>query len=159
MLIAVGGLLAWCGYVWMEFGDPRVWMQAQAGWNQTGGPSTWFKLAYFDTLVHGTRPFAFVLTVQAVMCLTALALLPRVRRAFGWGYLSYSLVALVIPLIGTKDFMGTGRYVLAAFPVVAVAGMILAGYPRRAATAAVLTVLTIGLVGASSLFAVGRFIA
>jgi hypothetical protein len=82
-----------------------------------------------------------------------------VQRAFGWGYLSYSLVALVVPLIGTKDFMGTGRYVLAAFPVFAVAGMILAGARGRAPTPAVLIVLAIGLVGAGSLFAVGRFVA
>jgi hypothetical protein len=93
------------------------------------------------------------------MGLIALALLPRVQRTFGWGYLCYSLVVLVIPLIGTKDFMGTGRYVLAAFPVLAVAGMMLAGSRRRAPTSAVLAVLAIGLVGASSLFAVGRFIA
>jgi len=58
VLIAVGGLLAWCGYVWMEFGHPLVWMQEQAGWDQAGGPATWFKLAYLDTLRHGTRPFA-----------------------------------------------------------------------------------------------------
>jgi len=134
-------------------------VQAQAGWDQASGPTTWFKFAYFDTLMHGTRPFAFVLTVQAVMCLIALALLPWVQRAFGWGYLSYSLVVLLIPLIGTKDFMGVGRYALAAFPVVAVAGTILAGSRLRALTPTVLTVLAIGLVGASSLFALGRIIA
>jgi len=41
------------------------------------------------------------------------------------------VVVLVIPLIGTKDFMGTGRYVLVAFPVIAAAGDFLAGVRHR----------------------------
>ena len=43
-------------------------------------------------------------------------------RRFGWGYAAYAAVVIAIPIIGTKDFMGTGRYVLAAFPVIAAAG-------------------------------------
>ncbi len=58
-------------------------------------------------------------------------LLRRVHRRFGWGYLAYAAVVLAIPIIGTKDFMGTGRYVLVAFPVMAAAGD-LPGHHRRA---------------------------
>ena len=71
----------------------------------------------------GPWSIALLLTLQALACLAAvLLLLPRVRRLFGWGYLAYAAVVLAIPIIGTKDFMGTGRYVLAAFPVIAAAG-------------------------------------
>ena len=65
------------------------------------------------------------------MCLLAVLLLPRVCRLFGWGYLAYAVVVLAIPIIGTKDFMGTGRYVLAAFPVIAAAGQFLADRRRQ----------------------------
>ena len=42
-------------------------------------------------------------------------------------------MVLAIPIIGTKDFMGTGRYVLAAFPVIAAAGEFLATRRQLAA--------------------------
>jgi len=60
------------------------------------------------------------------LCLAAILLLRRVWRRFGWGYTAYAVVVLVIPILGTKDFMGTGRYVLVAFPVLAAAGDYLA---------------------------------
>jgi hypothetical protein len=40
----------------------------------------------------------------------------RAWKRFGWGYGVYSFALLVIPIIGTKDFQGAGRYLLAAFP-------------------------------------------
>ena len=51
---------------------------------------------------------------------------PAVARRFGWGYAGYVLVVMGIPLLGTKDFMSCGRYLLAAFPVFAVVGLGLA---------------------------------
>ena len=45
------------------------------------------------------------------MCVLAVATAAAVRRFFGWGYCAYAVVVLAIPLIGTKDFKGTGRYV------------------------------------------------
>ena len=67
-------------------------------------------------------------------------LLRRVWRLFGWGYLAFAAVVLLIPLLGTKDFMGTGRYVLVAFPVIAAAGDFLAGVRHRWVRVAVLGV-------------------
>ena len=58
-------------------------------------------------------------------------LVRRVWQRFGWGYAAYTAVVLLIPILGTKDFMGTGRYVLAAFPVMAAAGDYLAGLRHR----------------------------
>jgi len=48
-----------------------------------------------------------------------------VWRRFGCGYTAYTVVSLAIPIIGTKDFMGSGRYVLAAYPVMAAAAVVL----------------------------------
>ena len=50
-----------------------------------------------------------LLTVQALAGLGAVLLLGRVWRRFGWGYTVYCVIVLVIPIVGTKDFMGLGR--------------------------------------------------
>ncbi len=35
----------------------------------------------------------------------------------GWGYGIYVAVVVGMPVLSTKDFMGVGRYLIAAFPV------------------------------------------
>jgi hypothetical protein len=96
-----------------------------------------------------------LLTLQALACLAAVLLLRRVWRRFGWGYLAYSVVVLAIPLIGTKDFMGTGRYVLAAFPVIAAAGEYLVTTERRWVRPVTLTTCAVLLVVLTALYARG----
>ena len=85
----------------------------------------------------------------------AVLLLPRVQRLFGWGYLAYCVVVLAIPIIGTKDFMGTGRYVLAAFPVIAAAGDFLATRRQRWVRPVALGLLGLGLIAATAAFSMG----
>ncbi|MDQ6714784.1 MAG: hypothetical protein M3Z83_01575, partial [Actinomycetota bacterium] len=58
-------------------------------------------------------------------------LLPRIRRHFGWGYAVYTAVVIAIPIVGTKDFMGCGRYLLVAFPAFALVGHLLAERTKR----------------------------
>ena len=65
------------------------------------------------------------------------------------------MIVLVIPIVGTKDFMGLGRYVLAAFPVFAAAGDALAGSRYRWHRPAVLGLSTVLLLVATALFAQG----
>ena len=157
VLVSGLGLLAWCIYLWAEFGDPIAFatVQEAPGWYQQGGPHTWFKVVYVGTMLFGPLDNAIKLTAQAIMCLLAILLLPRVFRLFGWGYLAYAVVVLAIPIIGTKDFMGTGRYVLAAFPVIAAAGEFLAGRQRTWIRPLVLAVLGIGLMVATAFFSMG----
>jgi hypothetical protein len=154
VLISILGLLGWCGYLWVQFGDPLAWLAVQEapGWSQGSGPKTLFKIGYLDTMRNGPFGVAFRLTAQALMCLIAILLMRRVFRLFGWGYLAYAAVVLAIPLIGTKDFMGTGRYVLAAFPVIAAAGHLLANLPNRWARPVVLALLGAGLIAATATF-------
>jgi hypothetical protein len=133
VLVSGTGLLAWTVFLWLEFGNPLAFVEVESapGWNQGVGPRTWFKITYLGTLVRGPYSVALLLTLQALACLAAVLLLRRVHRRFGWGYLAYSAVVLAIPILGTKDFMGTGRYVLVAFPVMAAAGDLLATTERR----------------------------
>ena len=157
VLLSGAGLAAWCAYLWIEFGNPLAFVEVESapGWNQGVGPKTWFKITYAGTLIKGPYDIAALLTLQALACLLAVLLLRRVWRRFGWGYLAYAFVVLLIPILGTKDFMGTGRYVLVAFPALAAAGDFLTASPRRwlrpvaLLTSAVLLVLLTSLFGRS----------
>jgi hypothetical protein len=157
VLLAWLGLIGWCWYLWVRFGDPLAFQAVQAapGWYQGAGPKTWFKVVYAGTLLKGPPDVAIRLTAQAIMVLIALLLRRRVWRLFGWGYLAYSVVVLAIPMIGTKDFMGTGRYVLAAFPVIAAGGHVLATTRHRWVRPLVLILFGAGLLLATFVVASG----
>jgi hypothetical protein len=155
VLCSLVGLAGWCGYLWFWFGDPLAFLTVQAapGWDQGSGPTTWFKVTYLLAVVH--RVPVRLLTAQALAGLGAVLLLGRVYRRFGWGYTVYSVIVLVIPIVGTKDFMGLGRYVLAAFPAFAAAGDALAGSRHRWHGPAVLGLSAVLLIVATALFAQG----
>jgi len=128
VLLSGAGLAGWCVYLWIAFGNPLAFIAVESapGWDQGVGPHTWFKVSYVEEVLRGPLAHGRLLTLQALGCLVAVLLLRRVWRLFGWGYLAYALVVVAIPILGTDDFMGTGRYVLVAFPVVAAAGELLA---------------------------------
>ncbi|MBU4335553.1 MAG: hypothetical protein KJ548_03180, partial [Actinobacteria bacterium] len=131
VLLAFGGLAAWMTYLWAAFGNPLAFVETESapGWDQGVGPATWFKVAFFDALVNGHWGLRLNLGLQALVCLVVVLLVPRVARRFGWGYAAYTAVVIAIPILGTKDFMGSGRYALAAFPALAAAGDWLAERP------------------------------
>ena len=139
VLASLGGLGAWCTYLWLRFGDPLAFaaVQKAPGWNQGSGPGTWFKYSFFEQIFRVGRTDVTKLVIQALVTVVALALVPAVFRRFGAGYGVFTLMAVLVPAISTKDFMGMGRYLLAAFPCFAVGGSLLADRPavRRAAIA------------------------
>lgn len=157
VLVSGLGLAGWCLYLWLEFGNPLAFVEVESapGWNQGVGPRTWFKVVYLGTLLKGPHDVALLLTLQAVACLCAVLLLRRVQRLFGWGYAAFTAVVLLIPILGTKDFMGTGRYVLVAFPVLAAAGDFLATRRRPWVAPVVLVVSGVLLVVLTYLFGRG----
>lgn len=150
VLLAFGGLVLWMVYLAASFGDPLAFVETESspGWDQGVGPHTWFKVAFLGTIRHGYWSMAANLVPQALACLLVVLLIPRVARRFGWGYAAYTAVVIAIPILGTKDFMGAGRYALAAFPALGAAGDWLAERPRWVSAvviglmAAVMVVLT-----------------
>ena len=132
VLASLGGLGAWCTYLWVRFGDPFAFaaVQRAPGWNQGSGPGTWFKQSFFEQIFRAGRTDVTKLVLQAVLTVLALALIPLVFRRFGWGYGAFALAAVALPALSTKDFMGMGRYLLAAFPCFAVGAELLAPRPR-----------------------------
>jgi hypothetical protein len=64
---------------------------------------------------------------NALAALVALCLVPVVFRRFGIGYGVFALLAVFGAAVSTRDFVGMGRYALAAFPCFAAAGDLLFG--------------------------------
>ena len=118
VLVSGAGLLVRGVYRRVKFDNPPTFIEVQSapGGDQGVGPRTWFRARYLDTLNHGTAQASGLLTAQGVACLCAVLLLRRVWRRYGWGYAVYTALVLAIPIIGTKGFMGTGRYILAGTP-------------------------------------------
>jgi hypothetical protein len=157
VLVSLAGVGAWCAYLWHRFGDPLAFSTVQAAWGQQSGPVTWLKRDFFAALVR--RPadlYTVGLVLQlAVAVLVALAV-PAVGRRFGWRYAAYVAVVVALPVIGSQDFQGTGRYMLGAFPAFALAGVLLAARDglRRLVLPASATVLVVF----TALFANGRYL-
>ena len=130
ILLALSGLLLYIGYLWWTFGDPFAFATAEAapGWDQEPGPKVWFKVAWFRRLFQLSDDVGYfsLATVQGVLALFLIGLVPMIVKRFGWAYGLYTFVILGFPLVGSKDFQGLGRYSLAAFPAFAVLGEVLA---------------------------------
>ena len=145
VLLGLVGFGLWALYLDSRFGDPLLFAKIQGapGWDQGDGPRTWFKVALVnqwrmvpqwigDTLqpppgLPGYSPWSSLvytagITFQALLVLGAFLLVPRIWRRIGWGYAVYVVAVMGIPLLGSKDFQGTGRYLLAAIPCFAVVG-------------------------------------
>jgi len=150
VLLSLGGLFAWMGYLGSSFGNPIAFQSVQQapGWDQGSGPHTWFKVTFLQRLVRlpgygqdwlsGTGGidawkdtlYTVGLLSQALLMMAFVALVVVVWRRIGWGYAVYAVAVLAVPLAGSKDFQGIGRYLLAAFPCVAAAGVLLVDRPR-----------------------------
>src|SRR3712207_4977617 len=146
LLLAPGGLLAYMGYLWVRFGDPLLFYSAQKSWGrQAAGPldtvgrawasavegagglldlGLWAHPALSKVANHlagAGNFFNLAIFVFAVVVLLAgLRELPLSLIVYG--------LLLVVPatLFGTPEspLMGTPRYVLVAFPIFIVLGLL-----------------------------------
>ncbi len=157
ILVSAAGLGAYSFFLARRFGHPFLFAEVEKYWGQGAGPHTWLKVEFFNGVTNfGDPPSWLAYVAHPVVVIVALAFVPRVFRRFGWGYGVFSLLAVGLAAFSTKDFFGSGRYVLAAFPCFAAAAEMLVTHPRLRAwslgmSAAALMVLT-------SLFARGSYI-
>ncbi len=160
VLLSVLGLVGYAAYLGLAFGDPLAFFHAESapGWDQGSGPRVWAKVPFWGSLLKG-QPIAVILLPQAVACLGAALLIPLIKRRLGWGYAAYTAVLIAMPILGTKDFMGAGRYLLNAFPVFAGFGILLAESASPTVRRAVLSISAVALLGAAYLFGRGVEIA
>ena len=132
VLLSLAGLGSYCLFLWHLVGDALAFVTVQAapGWNQGAGPKTWIKYEFFANVIRGERSEGLRLTVEALMCLLFLIAIPFVAKRIGAAYTAYTAVIIGIPLIGSSTMQGFGRYLLSAFPVFAIGGMLLADRAR-----------------------------
>lgn len=150
VLIAPMGLIGWSAFLWARFDDPFAYSTVQEAWDQAEGPHTWFKIGFGGQLLHGVDTgYRFGILVQALVTVVALVAVPFVARRLGAAYGAYTLMAITLAAFATKDFQGMGRYMLGAFPLFGLAGVLLSERPRVRvpvlATAA--TLLMVGAFG------------
>ncbi len=155
-VLAATGFLLYLLYLWRTFGEPFAFVKVQSapGWDQMPGWRTWFKVRWFQGFSSSMKPGDFLRLVgHAAFTLGALALVwPTVRR-LGWGYGLYSAATVGLPALSSKDFMGMGRYLLAAFPLFVTLALMLRERPRLRlgvmATSGVLMILLAVAYGAA----------
>ncbi len=178
--LSAAGLAAWMFYLWSSFGSATAFAEVEAapGWDQAAGPRTWFKITYLQHIHHlpeylndaffagpsasDPKPwtnavYTLGIMFQSVLVLAALLAVPVVLRRLGMAYAVYTSIVVAIPLLGSKDFQGTGRYLLAAFPAFLVAGRALEDRPR--ARVAVWAVSGLLLAVWTSAYARGYYVA
>ena len=136
VLLSFAGIGSYCVFLWGRVGDPLAFntVQSAPGWNQGTGPKTWIKYSFFADVIRGDHSYGVRLVVEALLCLLFIIAIPLVAKRIGAAYAVYTSVIIGIPLIGTSTMQGFGRYLLSAFPVFAVGGVLLAerAKPRRA---------------------------
>jgi len=178
VLLSLGGLVGWMAYQWSTFGDPLLFSRIQSAWGQETGLGTLFKVDLFDRLqavpchTHGWLTgevttcgsnqgsdllYTLGLVLQGGLLLAGLAAIPWVVRRFGVAYGVYTGLVLAPALLGSQDFQGAGRYLLAAFPLFALAGVALCDRPAlRRVAVPISIVLAVVL---TSLYARGYYVA
>ncbi|MFN0064072.1 MAG: hypothetical protein ACKVPX_16310 [Myxococcaceae bacterium] len=133
LLFAGAGLLAYAVYLGQAFGDPLAFAHVQSapGWDQSPGWRTWLKVTWFRALFPRAAPLVAIRLVgHAVVTLVMLALVVPIGRRLSWGYAAYVAVAMGLPALSSKDFMGMGRYALAGFPAFLALSLLLLRRPE-----------------------------
>jgi len=160
LLLAPAGLASFCAFLWIRFGRPFAFLDTAGarGWDQPPGFHTWLKVHWVKAMWHGPWMSGHVghLALNALATVIVVAFIPRVFRRLGPGYGVFVVVAVILTAVSTKDFVGMGRYTLAAFPCFAVAAELLCRRPRL--LWATLAVSALGLAVLTELHARGSIV-
>jgi len=173
ILLSGLGFAGWCTYLWVAWGSPTIFADIEGvpGWDQPQGPATWFKTAWLTDVSHlssaisgrflNADPLIYTLdiTFQGLLSIGALCLIPLVIRRIGWSYAVYVFGVVALPLLGTKDWQGTGRYMLAAWPVFAALALWMVETERRTLRTAILALSAVALVFLTSAYSRGYYLA
>jgi hypothetical protein len=179
VLLSVGGIVTWSAYQGIRWGNPLLFtdIEGAPGWDQPVGPRTWFKVSFLQRLHHLPRwlndsisvshsqsphawsesVYTLSILLQALLVLGAIVLIRVIWRRIGWGYAGYVITIVAIAGVGTKDFLGAGRYLIGAFPLFAALALVLTDRPKT--RVAVLSVSGLLLAVLASAYARGYYLA
>jgi len=156
VLLSFGGFGAYSFYLWRTFNSPLLFLEAGKLWNNDAGLATILKSGTAEMFADSPHSLRFGLALQMCIFAAAVAITPKVVRTFGWAYGAYSALVLFTVLLGRRDFYGSGRYVLAGFPLFAVAGMLFEKRPVLGQRLAGISVAL--LAGITTMWVVGQWI-
>lgn len=142
--LAGTGAAAFMLFQWVRFGDPLAFAHVQAapgwenltGWHSISKIEVWQGLAD-DWLDSGNQ----IRFLHGLVALLGLSLAVPIWRRLSKAYALYVAVAIGMPLVSSRDFMGLGRYCMAAFPVFVMLALLLEERPRLRWAYAILSAL------------------
>ncbi|WP_224364613.1 mannosyltransferase family protein [Hyalangium versicolor] len=128
------GFLSYVLYLRQTFGEPFAFVETQGspGWDQAPGWNTWLKVHWFHVVfLEGNNAEVILRYVtHALLTVLGLVLVKPTVRLLGWGYGLFILALVGLQAVGTKDFMGSGRYLISAFPLFLTLALLLRERPR-----------------------------
>ena len=154
--LSVAGLIGWMAYLWFVLATrspsptrspPRLGPGCRTT-NVVQGRVRRADAA--RTVGHQGDPFA-----QFFVCLLAVLAIPQVFRRFGWGYLTYAVIVLGIPLVGSKGLLGMWPLRDDGVPGLRGPGALLDQQPRRWIRVAVPAVSALALLVATFFYGLG----
>lgn len=127
LALSLTGYAAYMVFLQAKFDNAFAFVEAEAapGWDNTNDPHAWFKVEFFERIFdypNGGKGYTLSIILHALVGVGALLLAWPVARRFGWGYGVFVALVMAIPLLGSKDFQGLGRYAMSAFPIFGVLG-------------------------------------
>lgn len=158
--LAGAGLAAYALFLWQRFGDLLAFVHVQSapGWDHLAGASSYLKLPFWEMLAGApTGSGALLRLLNAALAIMAFACAIPMWRRWSRGYAVYVAVAVGMPLISSKDFMGLGRYAMAAFPSFVMLSQLLE--PRPGLRRVLMVASWVGLALLTIAFAAGQFVA
>lgn len=155
--LSILGLVAFMVFLGERFGDPLAFVKAQSGWHQEPGLATLFKLPFFERVMAARSYGDFGLPLlHAALAVAFLGLAVPTRRLLGNSYAAYIALVIGMPLLSSRNFIGLGRYCLAAFPCFLTLSMMLKDHPRAARAWTVVSAVLLAVM--VSQFAIGRYV-
>jgi hypothetical protein len=117
------GVLTYCGYLYLRFGDPLVWMKGQLAWGRVfAGVWPGVRALFADRYTTITEesfyfysmamPYDLMHTAAAIFVL--ISIVPTIRR-FGLAYGAFTAVNILPPLI-MGGMLSIGRMTSVLFP-------------------------------------------
>ena len=123
IVISGVGLLAFMVYLKWKFNDPLAFSHVQVGWDQGLTLRSILKIPGLDAIRYqGWSQNSIRIVIHMAITATFLVLPLIVWKRFGYGYAAYSFLVVLIPALGNSTTVGLGRYVMAAFPSMAIVG-------------------------------------